>query len=169
MSDFSFFCVGSDALPHLPMPPGYHFSRKNTAAADNAASLHISLLHTNKRKTSELCQNSTKTTQTYPLFSFIFPVFLSVFIHFYLFFHIFLHIPCCRYFCVSFFVFVSAAAGECGRQARPGRGSGVYGRQIVCTVYVVEEQKQCRGNAPAPRNVAVVIGLPAKMRFAFFF
>lgn len=124
MSDFSFFCVGPDALPHLPMPPGYHFSRKNTAAADNAASLHISLLHTNKRKTSELCQNSTKTTQTYPLFSFIFPVFLSVFIHFYLFFHIFLHIPCCRYFCVSFFVFVSAAAGECGRQAGPGRGSG---------------------------------------------
>lgn len=176
MSDFSFFCVGPDALPHLPMPPGYHFSRKNTAAADNAASLHISLLHTNKRKTSELCQNSTKTTQTYPLFSFIFPVFLSVFIHFYLFFHIFLHIPCCRYFCVSFFVFVSAAAGECGRQAGPGRGSGVYGRQIVCTVCVVEEQKpsttQCGcSHCPAckPRSGFAGFGLPAKLRFVFFF
>ena len=163
MSDFSFFCVGPDALPHLPMPPGYHFSRKNTAAADNAASLHISLLHTNKRKTSELCQNSTKTTQTYPLFSFIFPVFLSVFIHFYLFFHIFLHIPCCRYFCVSFFVFVSAAAGECGRQ-------------IVCTVCVVEEQKpsttQCGcSHCPAckPRSGFAGFGLPAKLRFVFFF
>lgn len=163
------------------MPPGYHFSRKSTAAESfsilhqNAAALHITLLHTNK-----LHQNHINTVFcitlcslycfVYPLFSFIFLIFLSIFIHFYLFFHIFLfYTSRVASIFTPFFVFVSAAAGECGRQARPGRGSGVYGRQIVCTVYVVEEQKQCRGNAPAPRNVAVVIGLPAKMRFAFFF
>ena len=68
-----------------------------------------------------------------------------------------------------FFVFVSAAAGECGRQAEPGRGSGVYGRQIVCTVWAVKEQKQCKGAAPALRNCVAVINLPAKLRFVFFF
>lgn len=96
--------------------------------------LHCStLLYSTQTNAKHL--NSAKTTQTLSsLFSFIFLAFLSAFIHFYLFFHFFLHIPCCRYFCVSFFVFVSAAAGECGRQAWPGRGSGVYGRQIVCTV-----------------------------------
>ena len=96
MSCFSFFYIGPDALPHLPMPPGYHFSRKNTAAevycihCQNAASLHTTLLHPNKRKTSELCQNSTKTTQTlFSLFSFIFLIFilyLSIFISFFAFF-----------------------------------------------------------------------------------
>lgn len=151
MSYFSFFYIGSDALPHLPMPPGYHFSRKSTAAESfsilhqNAAALHITLLHTNK-----LHQNHINTVFcitlcslycfVYPLFSFIFLIFLSIFIHFYLFFHIFLfYTSRVASIFTPFFVFVSAAAGECGRQAGPGRGSGVYGRQIVCTVWVVEE------------------------------
>ena len=85
------------------MPPGYHFSRKSTAAEpfsilhQNAAALHITLLHTNK-----LHQNHINTVFcitlcslycfVYPLFSFIFLIFLSIFIHFYLFFHIFLFI-----------------------------------------------------------------------------
>ena len=66
-----------------------------------------------------------------------------------------------------FFVFVGATAGECGRQAGPGRGSGVYGRQIVCTAWAVKEQKQCRGSALALRNLVAVINLPAKLRFVF--
>ena len=103
MSYFSFFYIGPDALPHLSMPPGYHFSRKSTAAESffilhqNAAALHITLLHTNK-----LHQNHINTVFcitlcslycfVYPLFSFIFLIFLSIFIHFYLFFHIFLFV-----------------------------------------------------------------------------
>ena len=112
MSYFSFFYIGSDALPHLSMPPGYHFSRKSTAAASfsilhqNAAALHITLLHQNHINTV-FCINITLLHQNhintvfcitlcslycfvYPLFSFIFLIFLFIFIHFYLFFHIFL-------------------------------------------------------------------------------
>ena len=112
MSYFSFFYIGSDALPHLSMPPGYHFSRKSTAAESfsilhqNAAALHITLLHQNHINTV-FCINITLLRQNhintvfcitlcslycfvYPLFSFIFLIFLFIFIHFYLFFHIFL-------------------------------------------------------------------------------
>ena len=112
MSYFSFFYIGSDALRHLPMPPGYHFSRKSTAAESfsilhqNAAALHITLLHQNHINTV-FCINITLLHQNhintvfcitlcslycfvYPLFSFIFLIFLFIFIHFYLFFHIFL-------------------------------------------------------------------------------
>lgn len=162
------------------MPPGYHFSRKSTAAESfsilhqNTAALHITLLHTNK-----LHQNHINTVFcitlcslycfVYPLFSFIFLIFLSIFIHFYLFFHIFLfYTSRVASIFTPFFVFVSAAAGECGRQAGPGRGSGVYGRQIVCTAWAVKEQKQCRGSALALRNLVAVINLPAKLRFVFF-
>lgn len=120
MSYFSFFYIGSDALRHLPMPPGYHFSRKSTAAEpfsilhQNAAALHITLLHTNK-----LHQNHINTVFcitlcslycfVYPLFSFIFLIFLSIFIHFYLFFSYFsfLYISCCQYFYI-FFLFLWA-------------------------------------------------------------
>lgn len=180
MSYFSFFYIGSDALRHLPMPPGYHFSRKSTAAEpfsilhQNAAALHITLLHTNK-----LHQNHINTVFcitlcslycfVYPLFSFIFLLFLSIFIHFYLFFHIFLfYTSRVASVFTSFFVFVGATAGECGRQAGPGRGSGVYGRQIVCTAWAVKEQKQCRGSALALRNWVAVVNLPAKLCFVFF-
>ena len=162
------------------MPPGYHFSRKSTAAEpfsilhQNAAALHITLLHTNK-----LHQNHINTVFcitlcslycfVYPLFSFIFLIFLSIFIHFYLFFHIFLfYTSRVASVFTSFFVFVGATAGECGRQAGPGRGSGVYGRQIVCTAWAVKEQKQCRGSALALRNWVAVVNLPAKLRFVFF-
>ena len=112
MSYFSFFYIGSDALPHLSMPTGYHFSRKSTAAESfsilhqNAAALHITLLHQNHINTV-FCINITLLHQNhintvfcitlcslycfvYPLFSFIFLIFLFIFIHFYLFFHIFL-------------------------------------------------------------------------------
>mgnify|MGYP004653532223 CR=1 FL=1 len=164
MSYFLFFLYRPRRPPASPDASGLPLFPKEHGCGRlltfTAKTLHHSTL-LSSTQTNAKHLNSAKTTQTYPLFSFIFPVFLSVFIHFYLFFHIFLHIQCCRYFCVSFFVFVGAAAGECGRQAGPGRGSGVYGRQIVCTVCVVEEQKQCRGAAPAPRNVAAVIGLPA--------
>lgn len=147
MSCFSFFYVGSDALPHLPMPPGYHFSRKSTAAESfstlhqNAAALHITLLHQNHINTVFCITLCSLYCFVYPLFSFIFLIFLSIFIHFYLFFHIFLFYTSrvASIFTSFFFVFVGATAGECGRQAEPGRGSGVYGRQIVCTVWVVEE------------------------------
>ena len=102
---------------------------------------HSTFLYSTQTNAKHL--NSAKTppkphkhTLYFLLFFRFFFLYLSIFISFFTFF---LHIPCCRYFCVSFFVFVSAAAGECGRQAGPGRGSGVYGRQIVCTVWVVEE------------------------------
>ena len=133
------------------MPPGYHFSRKSTAAESfsilhqNAASLHITLLHTNKRHQNHINTVFCITLCSlycfvYPLFSFIFLIFLSIFIHFYLFFHIFLfYTSRVASIFTPFFVFMSTTAGECSRQARPGRGSGVYGRQIVCTVWVVEE------------------------------
>lgn len=167
MSYFSFFYIGSDALRHLPMPPGYHFSRKSTAAEpfsilhQNAAALHITLLHTNK-----LHQNHINTVFcitlcslycfVYPLFSFIFLIFLSIFIHFYLFFHIFLfYTSRVASVFTSFFVFVGATAGECGRQ-------------IVCTAWAVKEQKQCRGSALALRNWVAVVNLPAKLCFVFF-
>lgn len=176
MSYFSFFYIGSDALPHLPMPPGYHFSRKSTAAESfsilhqNAAALHITLLHQNHINTVFCITLCSLYCFVYPLFSFIFLIFLSIFIHFYLFFHIFLfYTSRVASIFTSFFVFVSATAGECGRQAGPGRDSGGYGRQIVCTVYVVEKKKQCRGAAPAPRNLFATIDLPAKLRFVFFF
>lgn len=146
MSYFSFFYIGSDALPHLSMPPGYHFSRKSTAAESfsilhqNAAALHITLLHQNHINTVLYITLCSLYCFVYPLFSFIFLIFLSIFIHFYLFFIFFFFIHLVLpVFLHLFFVFVSAAAGECGRQARPGRGSGVYGRQIVCTVWVMEE------------------------------
>lgn len=96
MSYFSFFYIGSDALPHLSMPPGYHFSRKSTAAESfsilhqNAAALHITLLHQNHINTVFCITLCNLYCFVYPLFSFIFLIFLSIFIHFYLFFHIFL-------------------------------------------------------------------------------
>ena len=96
MSYFSFFYIGSDALPHLSMPPGYHFSRKSTAAESfsilhqNAAALHITLLHQNHINTVFCITLCSLYCFVYPLFSFIFLIFLFIFIHFYLFFHIFL-------------------------------------------------------------------------------
>ena len=175
MSYFSFFYIGSDALPHLSMPPGYHFSRKNTAAESfsilnqNAASLHITLLHQNHINTVFCITLCSLYCYVYPLFSFIFLIFLSIFIHFYLFFHIFLfYTSRVASIFTSFFVFMSTTAGEGSRQAGPGRGSGVYGRQIVCTAWAVKEQKQCRGSALALRNLVAVINLPAKLRFVFF-
>lgn len=175
MSYFSFFYIGSDALPHLPMPPGYHFSRKSTATESfsilhqNAAALHITLLHQNHINTVFCITLCSLYCFVYSLFSFIFLIFLSIFIHFYLFFHIFLfYTSRVASIFTPFFVFVGATAGECGRQAGPGRGSGVYGRQIVCTAWAVKEQKQCRGSALALRNLVAVINLPAKLCFVFF-
>ncbi len=148
---FFFFYIGSDALPHLSMPPGYHFSRKSTAAESFSypppkrcsAPYYFTphkQTHQNHINTVFCITLCSLYCFVYPLFSFIFLIFLSIFIHFYLFFHIFLfYTSRVASIFTPFFVFVSAAAGECGRQARPGRGSGVYGRQIVCTVWVVEE------------------------------
>lgn len=107
MSCFSFFYVGSDALPHLPMPTGYHFSRKNTAAEtsflhhQNTALLHITLLHPNKCKTSELSQNHTNTVLFiffyFSGFSFCIYPFLSLFSLFFT--HTMLPVFLCIFFC----------------------------------------------------------------------
>lgn len=100
MSYFSFFYIGSDALPHLPMPPGYHFSRKSTAAESfsilhqNAAALHITLLHQNHINTVFCITLCSLYCFVYPLFSFIFLIFflyLSIFISFFIFFF-FIHL-----------------------------------------------------------------------------
>lgn len=136
MSYFSFFYIGSDALPHLPMPPGYHFSRKSTAAESfsilhqNAASLHITLLHQNHINTVFCITLCNLYCFVYPLFSFIFLIFLSIFIHFYLFFSYFsfLYISCCQYFYI-FFLFLWArqrvsVAGRRGLGAAAGCMAG---------------------------------------------
>ena len=102
-----------------------------------------------------------KHTLYFLLFFRFFFLYLSIFISFFTFFYT---SRVAGIFVYLFLFFVSATAGECDRQAGPGRGSGVYGRQIVCTVCVVEEQR-----SPAQRNVVAAIGLPAKLRFVFFF
>lgn len=143
------------------MPPGYHFSRKNTAAESfsilnqNAASLHITLLHQNHINTVFCITLCSLYCFVYPLFSFIFLIFLSIFIHFYLFFHIFLfYTSRVASIFTSFFCFCGCDSGWVwpagGAWARQW---GVWPANCVHGVGVMEEQKQCKGAAPAPRNV----------------
>lgn len=117
MSYFSFFYIGSDALPHLPMPPGYHFSRKSTAAESfsilhqNAAALHITLLHQNHINTVFCITLCSLYCFVYPLFSFIFLIFFYIYPFLSLFSYFsFLYISCCQYFYI-FFCFCGRDSG----------------------------------------------------------
>ena len=126
MSYFSFFYIGSDALPHLSMPPGYHFSRKSTSAESfsilhqNAAALHITLLHQNHINTvfcinitllhqnhinTVFCINITLLHQNHintvfcitlcSLYCFVYPLFSFIFLIFlfiFIHFYLFFHI-----------------------------------------------------------------------------
>ena len=161
MSYFSFFYIGSDALPHLPMPPGYHFSRKNTAAESFSILLHPQP----KRCIAPYCISFIFFY--FSDFSFYIYPFLSLFSYF-----SFLYISCCQYF-YTFFCFCERGSGgvwptgetwarqrgvwpaNCVHGVGSGRIGAVQGR-CSCT-------PQC-----APRNVVAALNLPAKLCFVFF-
>lgn len=180
MSYFSFFYIGSDALPHLSMPPGYHFSRKSTAAESfsilhqNAAALHITLLHQNHINTVLYITLCSLYCFVYPLFSFIFLIFLSIFIHFYLFFYIFLfYTSRVASIFTPFFCFCERGSGGVWSAGETwARQRGVWPANCVHGVGngrigAVQGRCSCTPQC-APHNVVAALNLPAKLRFVFF-
>lgn len=139
----------------------------------NAASLHITLLHQNHINTVFCITLCSLYCFVYPLFSFIFLIFLSIFIHFYLFFHIFLfYTSRVASIFTSFFCFCERGSGRVWPAGETwARQRGVWPANCMHSVGSerAEAVKQCKGAAPALRNCVAVINLPAKLRFVFFF